>query len=70
MTNDIISKLTIELGERSRFHLSDIRQYEHFAADLPMSLSSQAYCLLNDYEGSTSEHPLDDVRLGEGLIIC
>jgi phospholipase C len=24
--------------------------------------------LLNDYKGSTSEHPLDDVRLGEGLI--
>jgi phospholipase C len=23
---------------------------------------------LNDYKGSTSQHPLDDVRLGEGLI--
>jgi hypothetical protein len=55
-------------------HLSDIGQYEHFAADLqgPFPYNyvfiEPSYCLLNDYKGSTSEHPLDDVRLGEGLI--
>jgi phospholipase C len=55
-------------------HLDDIRQYEHFAADLqglfPYNyvFIEPSYCLLNDYKGSTSEHPLDDVRLGEGLI--
>jgi phospholipase C len=54
--------------------LDDIRQYEHFAADLqgPFPYNyvfiEPSYCLLNDYKGSTSEHPLDDVRLGEGLI--
>jgi phospholipase C len=54
--------------------LDDVRQYEHFAADLqgPFPYSyvfiEPSYSLLNDYKGSTSEHPLDDVRLGEGLI--
>jgi phospholipase C len=54
--------------------LDDIRQYEHFAADLQAPFPyncvfiEPSYCLLNDYKGSTSEHPLDDVRLGEGLI--
>lgn len=54
--------------------LDDIRQYSHFAADLqaPFPYSyvfiEPSYCLLNDYKGSTSEHPLDDIRLGEGLI--
>lgn len=54
--------------------LDDIRQSSHFAADLqaPFPYSyvfiEPSYCLLNDYKGSTSEHPLDDVRLGEGLI--
>jgi phospholipase C len=54
--------------------LDDIRQYAHFAADLqaPFPYSyvfiEPSYCLLNDYKGSTSEHPLDDIRLGEGLI--
>ena len=54
--------------------LDDIRQYEHFAADLQGAFPynyvfiEPSYCLLNDYKGSTSEHPLDDVRLGEGLI--
>ncbi len=54
--------------------LDDIRSYEHFAADLkgPFPYNyvfiEPSYCLLNDYKGSTSEHPLDDVRLGEGLI--
>jgi phospholipase C len=55
-------------------HLDDIRKYEHFAADLQTSFPynyvfiEPSYALLNDYKGSTSEHPLDDVRLGEGLI--
>jgi phospholipase C len=55
-------------------HLDDIRQYDHFAADLqgPFPYNyvfiEPSYYLLNDYKGSTSEHPLDDVRLGEGLI--
>ncbi|MGC2161523.1 MAG: alkaline phosphatase family protein [Silvibacterium sp.] len=54
--------------------LDDIRKYEHFAADLQSPFPynyvfiEPSYCLLNDYKGSTSEHPLDDVRLGEGLI--
>ena len=55
-------------------HLEDIRQYDYFSADLqgPFPYNyvfiEPSYCLLNDYKGSTSEHPLDDVRLGEGLI--
>jgi phospholipase C len=54
--------------------LDDIRPYEKFAADLQGSFPysyvfiEPSYALLNDYKGSTSEHPLDDVRLGEGLI--
>jgi phospholipase C len=54
--------------------LDDIRQYRHFAADLqqPFPYSyvfiEPSYNVLNDYKGSTSEHPLADVRLGEGLI--
>jgi phospholipase C len=54
--------------------LSDIHPYEKFAADLqgPFPYSyvfiEPSYALLNDYKGSTSEHPLDDVRLGEGLL--
>jgi phospholipase C len=54
--------------------LDDIRQYEHFATDLQGSFPynyvfiEPSYCLLDDYRGSTSEHPLDDVRLGEGLM--
>jgi phospholipase C len=54
--------------------LADIREYQHFAADLqqPFPYSyvfiEPSYDLLNDYRGSTSEHPLADVRLGEGLI--
>ena len=49
-------------------HLDDIRQYQHFAADLlgPFAYNyvfiEPSYCLLNDYKGSTSEHPLDDIR--------
>jgi phospholipase C len=54
--------------------LDDIRQYEHFSSDLQSPFPynyvfiEPSYCLLDDYKGSTSEHPLDDVRLGEGLI--
>lgn len=54
--------------------LDDIRGYENFAADLqgPFPYNyvfiEPSYALLNDYKGSTSEHPLDDIRLGEGLI--
>lgn len=54
--------------------LDDIRQYDHFAADLqdPFPYNyvfiEPSYNLLTDYKGSTSQHPLDDVRLGEGLI--
>ena len=54
--------------------LADIRQYDNFASDLqsPFPYSyvfiEPSYCLLTDYKGSTSQHPLDDVRLGEGLI--
>jgi phospholipase C len=54
--------------------LSDIREYDKFAADLQGAFPynyvfiEPSYALLNDYKGSTSQHPLDDVRLGEGLI--
>jgi phospholipase C len=55
-------------------HLDDIRQYVHFAADLQSPFNynyvfiEPSYNLPQDYRGSTSQHPLDDVRLGEGLI--
>jgi len=54
--------------------IDDIRSYEKFAADLLGAFPynyvfiEPSYALLNDYKGSTSEHPLDDIRLGEGLI--
>jgi phospholipase C len=54
--------------------MDDIRPYQKFAADLQGAFPynyvfiEPSYALLNDYKGSTSEHPLDDVRLGEGLI--
>lgn len=54
--------------------LDDIRPYEKFAADLagPFPYNyvfiEPSYALLDDYKGSTSEHPLDDVRLGEALL--
>jgi phospholipase C len=54
--------------------LDDIRQYEQFEADLGGAFPynyvfiEPSYNLLHDYKGSTSQHPLDDVRLGEGLI--
>jgi phospholipase C len=55
-------------------HLDDIRPYEKFATDVqgPFPYNyvfiEPSYALLNDYKGSTSEHPLDDIRLGEALI--
>ena len=55
-------------------HLDDVRQYAHFASDLQGSYNfnyvfiEPSYNLPQDYRGSTSQHPLDDVRLGEGLI--
>jgi phospholipase C len=55
-------------------HLDDIRGYSNFAADtqgdFPFSyvFIEPSYAILNDYKGSTSEHPLDDIRMGEGLI--
>jgi phospholipase C len=55
--------------------LDDIRSYEHFAGDLaqptfPYSyvFIEPSYHVLDDYRGSTSQHPLTDVVLGEGLI--
>jgi len=54
--------------------LGDIRPYEKFAGDLqgPFPYNyvfiEPSYALLNDYKGSTSEHPLDDIRLGEGFL--
>lgn len=54
--------------------LDDIRRYENFSADLQSPFPynyvfiEPSYNLLNDYKGSTSQHPLDDIRLGEGLI--
>jgi phospholipase C len=55
-------------------HLSDIRHYSHFATDLQGPFTDDyifiepSYHLQSDYKGSTSQHPLDDVALGEGLI--
>jgi phospholipase C len=55
-------------------HLNDIRHYSDFAKDLlqPFDYSyvfiEPSYMLMDDYKGSTSQHPLDDVALGEGLI--
>ncbi|HTC61342.1 MAG TPA: alkaline phosphatase family protein [Candidatus Saccharimonadales bacterium] len=54
--------------------LSEIRQFRQFADDLqePFPYNyvfiEPSYALLNDYKGSTSEHPLDDIRLGEDLL--
>ena len=54
--------------------LGDIRPYSDFANDLKGSFPfnyafiEPSYRLLDEYRGSTSEHPLGDIRLGEGLI--
>jgi phospholipase C len=61
-------------AELKGIQLDDIREYEKFAADLQGSFPCNyvfiepSYALLNDYKRSTSRHPLDDVRPGEGLI--
>jgi phospholipase C len=54
--------------------LGDIRDYGKFAADLqgPYDYNyvfiEPSYELLHSFKGSTSQHPLTDVTLGEGLI--
>jgi phospholipase C len=55
--------------------LDDIRDYDHFADDLAQATFPYSYVfiepsydVLNDYRGSTSQHPLTNVALGEGLI--
>jgi phospholipase C len=55
--------------------LGDIRHYSNFAGDLQGSsydfsyvFIEPSYDVLNDYRNSTSQHPLTDVTLGEGLI--
>jgi phospholipase C len=55
--------------------LADIRPYHFFAQDVaqpnyPFSYTfiEPSYNVLNDYKGSTSQHPLDDVTRGEMLI--
>ncbi len=55
--------------------LSDIRHYGNLAGDLaqptyPYSyvFVEPSYDVLNEYKNSTSQHPLTDVTLGEGLI--
>jgi len=62
------------MGALKGIHFDDIRPYEHFAADLQgeydysYTFIEPSYNLEQDYKGSTSQHPLDDIRLGEGLI--
>jgi phospholipase C len=55
--------------------LFDIRHYGHFSTDLgqptyPYSyvFIEPSYDVLNDYRNSSSQHPLTDITLGEGLI--
>jgi phospholipase C len=55
--------------------LSDIRHYDNFVSDLsqpayPYScvFIEPSYDVLNEYKNSTSQHPLTDITLGEGLI--
>jgi len=55
-------------------NLTDIRRYENFAKDLQETFDydyifiEPSYSPENDYKGSTSQHPLDDIALGEGFI--
>jgi len=56
-------------------HLDDIRPYSNFASDLKQPaypftyvFIEPSYDVLNQYKNSTSEHPLTDITLGEGLI--
>src|SRR5215467_590036 len=55
--------------------LFDIRHYGEFAADLVQAkfpygyvFIEPSYDVLNEYRNSTSQHPLTDITLGEGLI--
>jgi phospholipase C len=55
--------------------LFDIHHYSEFAADLSQSAFPYSYVflepsydVLNEYRNSTSQHPLTDITLGEGLI--
>jgi phospholipase C len=55
--------------------LLDVRHYSNFATDLGQStypynyvFIEPSYDVLNDYKNSTSQHPLTDLALGEGLI--
>ena len=55
--------------------LSDIRHYSNFAGDLSQATYPYSYVflepsydVLNEYRDSTSQHPLTDITLGEGLI--
>ncbi|MGB8725615.1 MAG: alkaline phosphatase family protein [Terriglobales bacterium] len=55
--------------------LFDIRHYSNFASDLGQPTYPYSYVFLepsydvtNDYKNSTSQHPLTDITLGEGLI--
>lgn len=55
--------------------LGDIREYEHFAADLKQEsypygyvFIEPSYDVLNNYKDGSSQHPLADIRKGEMLI--
>jgi len=55
--------------------LSDIQPYSNFAGDLRQStfpycyvFIEPSYDVLNEYKNSTSQHPLTDITLGEGLL--
>jgi phospholipase C len=55
--------------------LSDIRHYSNFAGDLSQATYPYSYVflepsydVLNEYRDSTSQHPLTDITLGEGLV--
>lgn len=55
--------------------LGDIRHFSQFASDLAQAeypydyiFIEPSYNVLDDYRNSTSEHPLADITLGEGLI--
>jgi phospholipase C len=55
--------------------LFDIRHYSNFASDLGQPTYPYSYVFIepsydvtNDYKNSTSQHPLTDITLGEGLI--
>ena len=62
------------IGALKGVKCADIHPFKQFAADLkedyPYSYTfiEPSYNLSQDYRQSTSEHPLSDIRLGEGLI--